>query len=178
MGAATSRRLGLLLSVCLAALLGACAPSHSTAPCTKSGVSPSGVPDCPLTGAQVAALPDSQIYYPGSQVIRTWSYGGSGDVNGEPTPAVAVAVLNTPATQPAVTVWYQNTLQSSGWFKADSSLLGNRSYYQFDVVPPQSVYAEYLSLDFAAPQGDATLHVPDVGTTYTVRLEVVSPSLP
>jgi hypothetical protein len=111
-------------------------------------------------------------------VVRVWGYGGSGDANGEPAPAQAVAVLNTPATEPVVTAWYQSALQSSGWIKGESYLDGSHAFYQFSVVPPQSVYAEYVWLDFRPKQFDATVHVPDAGTTYTWTLEVASPSLP
>ena len=161
--------IGLLLSAGAAALLGACATS-TLPPCTKLGVSPSGVPYCPLTAAQVLALPDAQIYYPGSQVLRRHGSDGSRSVDGEPEDAYAITELNASATGSVITSWYETTLTTAGWkqyegYPVDST----RGFYAFEVRPPSSVFAEFLYLDFRTIQSAVS------GTNYRLTLGVISP---
>ncbi len=159
----------MLVAAGAAALLAACGPANLP-PCTKSGVSPSGIPYCPLTGAQALALPEAQIYFPGSQILSRHGSDGSRSVDGEPEDAYATTVLNAPATQSVITSWYQTALMAAGWkqsegFPVDST----RGFYAFGVKPPSSVYLEGLYLDFrTTPQTGS-------GTNYTLTLYVISP---
>ncbi len=165
----TTLLVGLLVSAGTAALLGACATS-SLPPCTRSGVSSSGVPYCPLTAAQVLALPDAQIYYPGSQVLRRHGSDGSRSVDGEPEAAYATTVLNASATASVVTSWYQTTLTAAGWKQSEGYPVDStRGFYAFDVRPPSSVYAEFLYLDFRSTEPNVS------GTNYQLTLGVISP---
>ncbi len=162
-------RVALLLGAGAAALVGACATS-SQPPCTKSGVSSSGVPYCPLTAAQVLALPDAQIYYPGSQVLRRHGSDGSRSVNGEPEDAYGITVLNASATASAIASWYQTTLAAAGWKQHEGNPVDSvRGFYAFDVSPPSSVYAEFLYLDFRTTEPAVS------GTNFQLTLGVISP---
>jgi hypothetical protein len=139
-------------------------------PCTKTGVDAYGAPVCPLTAAQVSALPEASLIYPGS--IRLWSNAESGalNVNGEPTDADTYSALETTATPFMVQVWYEDKLRAAGWTHFQS---GPYAYIRY---PPSSTYCELYSIDAysAPPPGSRDPLPPAGGAYYMFRLSVPS----
>ena len=130
---------GLVIVVSSAGLVLGCGP-HPTA-CTP--------PHCPFTADQAMALPDSQIYYPGSAVVSRSGTDGSNNVNGEPVDAYVTTVLNALATENEITSWYRKTLLAAGWKQIEAySDASGHSFNAFTVSPPRSQARELIYLDF------------------------------
>jgi len=153
----------VLAALAAATTLIACGPMPH--PCTP--------PHCPFTAGQAMAMPDSQIYYPGSTVESRTGSDGSNSVNGEPEDAYVRTQLTAPATEAQVTAWYQKTLSAAGW-TADSPTVGppGYSHYPFYLSPPLAPAHETIYVDF---QPQSPRSSPASGTAYTLTFAIVTP---
>jgi hypothetical protein len=155
-----TRYVGLLIVLIGAASIAGCGPTPRA--CT--------LPHCPFSAQQAMDLPDSQIFYPGSQVVSRSGTDGSNNVNGEPEDAYITTVLNVSATEAEVAAWYQKTLPAAGWRQIEAIIIeANHGFYTFTISPPQSRYSELIHLDFRIPQP------PPAGTDYTLTFGVATP---
>jgi hypothetical protein len=109
-----SRRLSLLGLLPLALLLlgGAWWISRHT------GYDSAGLPNGPVSYAQITAHPEAHLYYPGSRVFAP--FGGPErnylTIDGQKhDPAFAGAVLTSNATPAQIYLWYQLWLLKHGW---------------------------------------------------------------
>jgi hypothetical protein len=151
---------GLFVILCAAASLSGCRPGAQA--CTP--------PHCPFTTQQAMALPDSQIYYPGSTVVARSGTDGSNNRNGEPEDAYVTTKLNVVATETEVAAWYKMTLAAAGWRHIETVVdASNHGFYAFTVSAPQAKYSESLYLDFRYVQPPAS------GTDYTSTFGVATP---
>lgn len=112
------------------------------------------------------ALPDSQIYYPGSTVVSRSASNGSNNVNGEPVDAYVNTELNAPATESEILAWYQKTLEAAGWTYHEST---DHSFNAFTHGTPGPPATELLYLDFRY------LKAPPSGTEYRLTFGVATP---
>ena len=151
---------GLGLTLVWAGLAIACGPGP--APCTP--------PHCPFTAQQAMALPDSQIYYPGSTVVSRTATSGSDDVNGEPEDAYVKTLLNAPSTESEVAAWYEKTLVDAGWRDIESYVgEGGHGFHAFARQAPGPPAEEVMNLDFRYLQS------PPTGTAYQLTFGVATP---
>jgi hypothetical protein len=70
----------------------------------------------PLSTAQLQAIPDTHLYYPGSHVVRTDAVAQeAAQLNATSVDGFVATTLKTGATGDAVLAWYQKALPSHGW---------------------------------------------------------------
>ncbi len=116
------------------------------------------------------ALPDSQIYYPGSTVLGRSGTDGSNSVNGEPEDAYVTTKLNVVATEKEVAAWYKTTLVAAGWTSLEAVVdASDHGFYAFTVSAPRAKYSELIYLDFRY------LTPPASGTDYQVTFGLATP---
>jgi hypothetical protein len=88
-----------------------------------------GLPlDRPVTQAELRRLPDANLMYPGSTVVRAIGmdeYKQSGEH--EPDPAFAGSVATAPATADALLGWYDAQLTTRGYRRATYYKLAGQS---------------------------------------------------
>jgi hypothetical protein len=148
----------------------ACAPFGSQ-PCTQTGADANGTPLCPLSAAQVNALPEALVFYPGSTVVSSNAQGGALNVNGEPTSAEVRSDLITSAAPSEVRSWYDRNLRASGWNKMDLA------QFQYIRYPPRSTYCELFGLLDILTTAPAAPQPAPGGSYYMVVFDVPSTAM-
>jgi hypothetical protein len=159
----------LLLATFVVTICG-CGPFQAKPPCTKTGADSYGTPFCPLSAAQVKALPEAQLVYPGSTTLWSATEGGALSVNGIPASANVRSAFNTSATPSQVRDWYDRTLRATGWTKTNDA---SSAYVRH---PPISTYCEtyYVDVSASLPYGSPASPPPAGGSYYQVTFQVPS----
>ena len=149
-----------------------CTGGTPNPPCTKTGVDPYGAPVCPLSAAQVQALPEASLIYPGSTVVYSNAEPGSLNVNGEPEAADVYAAFNTSASPATVAAWYEKALQTAGWIHISIGV------YEYIRRPPISSYCEFYEITvLSVPPKDSPAPAPPAGGSY-YEFRLTVPSTP
>jgi hypothetical protein len=167
---------GLVLLASLSAVLGSCLPGPDVtygARCTKPVAGTNrGSTVCALTEAQIRALPEANLVYPGSTLLTSHADAGALNVNGEPTAADVRSDFDTSAPPSVVRAWYEALLKSAGWVQFATT------GYRYRRCPPVSTYLEYYGFDIYAglSNGSSASPPPAGGTYYGTYLEVPSPA--
>jgi hypothetical protein len=113
-GTPRARRRRIVLAAVAVAIFGALTGGCAS----KSGVrlDAFGVPvNSPVTRAQLAALPEANLRYPGSVEVKAIGSDEVATKDPEPDPAYAGAILTTTATQSQLYAWYTQWLTSRGY---------------------------------------------------------------
>jgi hypothetical protein len=104
--------------------------------------------DNPLSTAQLEAVADSHLYFPGSQVVRAEAVAQqAAQLNAAPTDGFVTTALRTPAPGDAVVAWYQHALPRRGWSYRAREPHGDM--YDGHAVPPAYLFTRGTQEVFA-----------------------------
>jgi len=113
--------------------------------------------DAALSTAQIEAVPDSHLVYPGSRTVRVDAVAQeAAQINASAVDGFVATTLRSQSLSSAVLAWYKTTLRSHGW--AYRSREPHGDVYDGHPVPPAYLFTrgrqEVFSLTFDPTAGD------------------------
>ncbi len=167
-----SRRLILLVLLPLALLL----LGSAWWVVRNTGNDSAGLPNGPVSYAQVTAHPEAHLYYPGSRVFSP--FGGPErnylTIDGrEHDPAFAGAVLTSDATPAQIYLWYQLWLLKHGWLS--HGYVGSTNWKSWEGYARGTREEFIVAMDYPNQVGETLGRtVPPARTVYEIRYTILA----